>query len=179
MARSHGVSLLLVLGLMLMPALASAQKAPPPRQSPHESTTATVDGATLTITYGRPLMRGRAIMGELVPFGYVWRMGADEATQLVTDKPLVFGTYRLKAGKYSLFAKPEKGVWTLIINSETGMSGLEREASKDLTSLKAKPGSLAAPVEQLTLSVTDTPAGGTITMRWEKTEVVFPFTVAK
>lgn len=179
MTTPRRARVLLLIGLLLTAASASAQQAPPPRQSPHESTTATVDGATLTITYGRPLMRGRAIMGALVPFGYVWRLGADEATELVTDKALVFGTRRLKAGKYSLFAKPEKAVWTLIINSQTGMSGLEREAKKDVTSLTATPGSLAAPVEQLTLSIADTPAGGTITVRWEQTEVVFPFTVAK
>ncbi len=157
---------------------ASAQQAQA-RRSPHETTTGAVDGATLTISYGRPLMRGRKVMGEVVPFGYVWRLGADEATQLSTSKDLVFGAYRLTAGTYSLFAKPEQDAWTLIINSGTGMSGLEREPEKDLTSFTVKPGSLAAPVEQLTLAIVDTPAGGAITLRWEKTEVVFPFTVAK
>jgi hypothetical protein len=149
------------------------------RRSPHESTAGSVDGATLTITYGRPSMRGRTIMGELVPFGYVWRLGADEATELTTTSDLVLGTYRLKAGKYSLFARPEKDAWTLIVNAQTGMSGLEREPEKDVTSLTVKPGRLAAPVEQLTLAIVDTPAGGAITLRWETTEVVFPFTVAK
>lgn len=158
--------------------VASARQAQA-RRSPHETTTGTVDGATVAITYGRPSMRGRTIVGDLVPFGYVWRLGADEATELSTSADLVFGRYRLKAGTYSLFARPEKDAWTLIINAGTGMSGLEREPAKDLTSLTVKPGSLAAPVEQLTLAVVDTPAGGAITLRWEKTEVVFPFTVAK
>ncbi len=164
-------------GAALSP-VAPAQQAQA-RRSPHETTTGSVDGAALTISYGRPSMRGRAVMGELVPFGYVWRLGADEATELSTSADLLFGTYRLKAGKYSLFAKPDKDAWTLIINAETGMSGLEREPGKDLTSITVKPGSLAAPVEQLTLAIVDTPAGGSITLRWEKTEVVFPFTVAK
>lgn len=158
--------------------VAQAQQAPA-RRSPHETTTGTVDGATVKISYGRPFMRGRKVMGELVPFGYVWRLGADEATELSTSADLMFGTYRLKAGTYSLFAKPEKDAWTLIINAGTGMSGLEREPSRDLTSLTAKPASLTAPVEQLTLAIVDTPAGGAITLRWEKTEVTFPFTVAK
>jgi hypothetical protein len=158
--------------------VAPAQQ-PQARRSPHETTKGVVDGAALTITYGRPLMRGRKIVGELVPFGHVWRLGADEATELSTSAALVFGTHRLKAGKYSLFAKPEKDAWTLIINAGTGMSGLEREPEKDLTSITARPVSLAAPVEQLTLGIVDTPAGGAITLRWERTEVTFPFTVAK
>lgn len=171
----------LVVTLAPLPAHAQQAAAQPmPRKSPHETTTATVDGATLSIAYGRPSMRGRKIMGDLVPFGFVWRTGADEATTLETSKDLVFGSYRLKAGKYSLFTKPEKtGDWSLIINAQTGMSGLEQDPTKDLTSLKVKGGTLAKPVEQLTLAVVDTPAGGAITLQWEKTEVVFPFTVAK
>ena len=159
------------------PAPASAQA--PARRSPHETTTESVDGATLSISYGRPLMRGRKIVGDLVPFGYVWRTGADEATELTTNRDLLFGTYRLKAGKYSLFTKPEKVTWTLIINAQTGMAGLERDAAKDLTTVKVTPGTLAAPVEQLTLAIVDTPAGGAIRLTWEKTEVVIPFTVVK
>jgi len=158
--------------------VAPAQQAPA-RRSPHETTTGKVDGAAMKISYGRPSMRGRKIFGELVLFGDVWRLGADEATELSTSADLMFGAYRLKAGTYSLFAKPERDAWALIINAGTGMSGLEREPPRDLTSVTAKPASLAAPVEQLTIEIVDTPAGGAITLRWEKTEVTFPFTVAK
>jgi len=180
LAFSLRVALLgLTLAPLAAPAPLLAQQAAP-RRSPHETTTATVDGATLSISYGRPSMRGRKIMGDLVPFGFVWRTGADEATTLVTSKDLLVGTYRLKAGKYSLFTKPEKtGAWSLIINAQTGMSGLEQDPTKDLTSLTVQAGTLAAPVEQFTLALVDTPAGGAITLQWEKTEVVFPFTVAK
>jgi len=170
--------LLAALCLFLAPDVGMAQQTPP-RASPRETTTASVDGATLSIAYGRPRMRGRTIMGDLVPFGYVWRTGADEATELTTNRDLLFGSYRLKAGKYSLFTKPEKARWSLIINAQTGMSGLEREPAKDLTTMTVTPGALAAPVEQLTLAIMDTPSGGAIALRWERTEVVFPFTVAK
>jgi hypothetical protein len=176
----HAVSFLCVavVSALAFAGPAAAQQEPMSRRSPHETTTGTADGATIEISYGRPLMRGRVIMGELVPFGYVWRTGADEATQLTTDRDLLVGGHRLKAGTYSLFTKPEQARWSLIINAQTGMSGLERDAAKDVTTLAVTPSAVAAPVEQLTLAVVDTPAGGAITLRWEKTEVVFPFSVA-
>ena len=177
--RTHRVALALVVAGLAAAVLVPAAAQEPARRSPHDTTTGSVDGATLSISYGRPLMRGRKIVGDLVPFGYVWRTGADEATELTTNTDLLFGSYRLKAGKYSLFTKPEQASWSLIINAQTGISGLERDAAKDLTTSKVTPGTLAAPVEQLTLAIVDTPAGGAIRLTWEKTEVVFPFTVAK
>ena len=176
---THRAALAVVVAGLAAAVLVPAAAQEPARRSPHETTTGSVDGATLSISYGRPLMRGRKIVGDLVPFGYVWRTGADEATELTTNQDLLFGSYRIKAGKYSLFTKPEQTSWSLIINAQTGISGLERDAAKDLTTVKVTPGTLASPVEQLTLAIVDTPAGGSITLTWEKTEVVFPFTVAK
>lgn len=175
----HVAARALAVAWLFAAALIPATAQEPARRSPHETTTGSVDGATLSIAYGRPLMRGRTVVGDLVPFGYVWRTGADEATEFTTNRDLLFGSYRLKAGKYSFFTKPEKASWSLIINAQTGMSGLERDPAKDLTTVKVTPGTLAAPVEQFTIAIVDTPAGGAITLRWEKTEVVFPFTVAK
>src|SRR5215217_3737422 len=72
-------------------------------KSPHETTKATIDGATITVEYGRPSVRGRKIMGELVPYGQVWRTGADEATTLTTDKDLQIGGTSVPAGKYTVY----------------------------------------------------------------------------
>ena len=72
------------------------------RASPHETVSATIDGAKVSITYGRPYARGRKIMGGVVPYGAVWRTGADEATTLVTDKALMFGSTRIQPGTYTL-----------------------------------------------------------------------------
>lgn len=149
------------------------------RASPHETVTADVDGAAISVSYGRPYMKGRVVMGGLVPFGAIWRTGADEATTLVTDRDLRFGGYRLKAGSYTIFTLPGQAAWKMIINAETGQSGLEHDASKDLATLDATPAALAAPVEQFTIAIADTPAGGTLALRWERTEVIVPFTVVK
>lgn len=148
------------------------------RASPHETVTATVDGATISVTYGRPYMKGRVVMGGLVPFGALWRTGADEATTLVTDRDLLLGGARLRAGSYTIFTVPDRSAWKVIVNAETGQSGLEHDASKDLATLDATPAALAAPVEQFTIAITDTPAGGALALRWERTEVIVPFTVA-
>src|SRR5215212_9815252 len=76
------------------------------RVSPHETHTFTVDGANMTVTYGRPSTRGRKIFGALVPYNVVWMPGADEATVFETTKPLRLGDFTLPAGAYSLYTMP-------------------------------------------------------------------------
>src|ERR1043165_5282376 len=104
---------LLILSLsfaVALPAVAQDKK----RVSPHETVTGTVDGATVTIVYGRPYTKdpksgaARKIWGELVPFGKVWRAGADEATLLTTKQSYDIGGTTVPAGTYSLFLLPEE-----------------------------------------------------------------------
>ena len=147
------------------------------RPSPHETTAATIDGATISVSYGRPYMKGRTIMGGLVPFGQTWRTGADEATTLVTDTALMIGGAHLPAGSYTLFTLPGMTTWKLIINSETGQTGLEHDPARDIATVDATVGTVAEPVEQFTISLNDTPAGGSLVLSWELTEVTVPFTV--
>lgn len=168
------LALVVLAGLLLTSVPARAQG----RVSPHETVSAVIDGATISISYGRPYMKGRTIMGDLVPYGPLWRMGADEATTLVTDRDLMFGRVHLPAGSYSLFAVPGQSAWTLIVNSETGQSGLEHNAAKDLAKIDAKVGVAPTPVEQFTIAIVAAPAGGVLTLRWERTEITAPFTVA-
>ena len=148
------------------------------RKSPHETVKATIDGATITVEYGRPSMKGRKVMGELVPFGKVWRTGADEATTLTTDKELQIGGTIVPAGKYTLFALPGQTDWQLIVNKQTGQWGTEYDQKQDLGRVPLKKTATSAPVEQLTISVDKNPAGGgLLRIAWENTALTAPITV--
>jgi hypothetical protein len=147
------------------------------RASPHEKAEATVDGAKITIEYGRPYMKGRKIFGGLLPFGQVWRTGADEATTLTTDKTLVFGSTQVPAGKYTLYTIPGEQDWTLIINKQTGQWGTQYDQAQDLGRVKMTRTAAASPVEQLTIGITDTPAGGTVKIEWADASASADFTV--
>src|SRR4051812_38869529 len=84
------------------------------RASPHESVSASIDGSDLTITYGRPSMRGRKIFGALVPFDRVWCPGADEATTLDSTRELRIGTLMVPAGPHTIWVLPTAETWTLV-----------------------------------------------------------------
>ena len=155
---------------------ASAQAA---RISPHERIDASIDGAALAITYGRPSMRGRAVMGRLVRYGRVWCPGADEATELSTSKPIRIGDLALAAGAYTLWMLPTAGDWTLIVNSQTGIYHYFHPERTDIGRVPLEKRALDAPVEQLTFALEKNAAGpgGTIRMTWETTDVSARFTV--
>ncbi len=147
--------------------------------SPHERTEWTVDGATIAIEYGRPYVKGRTIFGNVVPFGKIWRTGADEATTLTTDRTLVFGDLTLAPGRYTLWTLVEaKAPWKLVVNKETGQWGTAYKAEQDLGRVDLKVEPLQSPVEQLTISIDDTPGpGGVLRIEWEKTRASVAFAV--
>src|SRR5438270_1220123 len=109
-----------------------------PRVSPHETTKATIQGNEITIVYGRPYTKDpktgekRKIWGSLVPFGKVWRLGADEATLLTTQQPIELGGKPIPAGTYSLFMLPRADGASLIVNKQTGQSGTKYDEKQDL-----------------------------------------------
>lgn len=152
---------------------ASAQQ----KASPRDSVKATIGGATVSINYGRPSMRGRTIMGELVPWGQVWRTGANEATTLVTTKSLMFGSAMIPAGTYTLYTVPAKDGWKLIINKQTGQWGTEYHQEQDLIRVDMKVEALTAPVEMFTIKIESKGTGGTLRLEWEKTAAVAAFQV--
>ena len=94
-----------------------------PRPSPTAIANARYKDTYVKITYGQPYKRGREIFGSLVPYGKVWRTGANEATELTLTKDIRINGTSLKAGTYSLFTIPEKEKWTIIINSDLGLWG--------------------------------------------------------
>jgi hypothetical protein len=146
--------------------------------STRDTTRATVAGAALWVDYGRPAKRGRAIFGELVPYGQVWRTGANAATQFRTDKNLTFGDVTVPAGFYSLFTIPGSGEWTLIVNGETGQTGTAHKPDRDLYRIPMKVSALPQPVERFTIGAAAEGNGGVLYMEWDKTRAAAPFTVA-
>jgi hypothetical protein len=128
------------------------------------------DGKTIAVAYSSPRMRGRKIFGDLVPFGEVWRTGADNATSFVTNTDLVVGGKNAPAGKYTLFTFPTQSKWTLIISKQTGEFGIPYPGEKfDFARMEMKLSKLPSPMENFTISFD--PAGTSCTMKldWETT----------
>ena len=169
----------------------AAKKKSRQRLSPHETITATIDGNEMKLVYGRPYTikpgttTARKIWGGLVPYGKVWRTGADEATLLTTKEPIEIGGFSLPAGTYSLFTLPsEDGSAKLIINKKTGQWGIPyREAAEkanELARVDLKKSSLDQPANQFTMSIEPAgEGGGTLNLMWEDTKYSVPFTVKK
>ena len=152
-----------------------------PVLSPRDSASSAVDGASLSITYGRPSMRGRKIFGSLVPFDRVWCPGADECTTLTTDRDLQFAGLKLKAGEYSLWMLPAETKWTLFFNDEPRAFHTRHNPGRDVGSIAMQEQILPAPIEQLTFRIEPSTSGpgGVIAMEWETTRVVASFTVVR
>jgi hypothetical protein len=146
--------------------------------SAHVRTEWTVDGANISIEYGRPSLKGRTPGKDVDPYeGKEWRTGSDEQTTLKTDKPLKFGTLSVPAGTYGLHTIPVNGQWQLIVSKRASGWGIPYPAGQDLGRVPMTMGKPAAAAEQLTISVDDTPAGGTLNVEWGGTKASAPFTV--
>jgi hypothetical protein len=175
-----------------------AQNTPPARvhstggRSPHETTSAVIGdrrtGNRVTITYGRPYSKSpkdgsmRKIWGGLVPWDKADRLGADEATLLLTQKPLVFGDTTIPAGAYTLYIVPsENGASKLAFSSNLGKWGVPVDETHDVARVDLVKKPLDQSVDQLTIAVENDPVsgGGVIKIQWEQTEFDAPFTVAK
>jgi hypothetical protein len=146
--------------------------------SPRDSVVlSNVGGASLWIDYGRPAKRGRTVFGGVVPYGEVWRTGANAATQFRTDKALDFSGTVVPPGFYTLWTIPSPTGWKLIVNGETGQWGTAHKAEKDLYTIDMKVTPLPSPVERFTISVDGAPQGGTLNMDWDTTRAAAAFTV--
>ena len=159
------------LGLVLSAVACYAQQDKSKRPSP--PATATLDlggGKSITVDYSSPRAKGRAIYGGLVPYGEVWRAGANEATTFVTTADITVSGTAVPAGSYTIFTIPDKDTWTLIISKKTGEWGTDYPGpSNDLARVKMKVSSLPAPVENFTISFNKSANGGTLNMDWATT----------
>lgn len=163
-------------------AAAAAQKTtevhPGKGGSPHVKSQWTIDGASIAIEYGRPSLKGRPD-SKMMPAGKPWRTGADEATTITTDKALKFGSLSLEPGTYTINTQPGEGEWQLIIGKlgKPGQWGIPYNASLEIGRTPMKVAKTQAPVEQLTISIDDTAAGGTLRVEWGGVSATAPFTV--
>ena len=146
--------------------------------SPHVKSAWTIDGANISIEYGRPSLKGRA-ESDVMPRGKPWRTGADEATVISTDKPLKFGTLSLEPGTYTINTQPGEGEWQLIIGKlgKPGQWGVPYNQTLEIGRTPMQVGTTKAAVEQLTISVDDTPSGGALRVEWGTVSATAPFTV--
>jgi hypothetical protein len=171
-----------VLVSVALGAVLSAQKTkevhPGKKGSPHVLTEWTIDGANISIEYGRPSLKGRTPGKDIDPYeGKEWRTGADEQTTLVTDRALKFGTLAVPAGTYGIHTIPVKGTWQLIVSKRPKGWGIPYPAGEDLGRVPMTMGKPPKMEEQLTISIEDTPKGGTLHIDWGDTRASAPFTV--
>jgi len=140
---------------------------------PSPAASATCDlggGKTIKTDYSSPRMKGRKIFGDLVPYGKVWRTGANEATTFVTSSDVVVGGKTVPAGSYTLFTVPGADKWTLIINKKTGEWGIPyKYESDELARIDMKVSKLPSPVEDFTIHYEKSGHGCTLQIEWETT----------
>ena len=143
--------------------------------SPHVRTEWAVAGANISIEYGRPYLKGRTIGKDLVPYGEVWRAGADEATTLTIDKTLIFGNLTVLPGTYTLWVMPAADQWLLIVNKQTGQWGTMYDANNDLGRAEMMLEELSEPVEQHTFSIDEKVDGGVLKIEFGTTRASIKF----
>ncbi|MGB7602162.1 MAG: DUF2911 domain-containing protein, partial [Candidatus Sulfotelmatobacter sp.] len=143
------------------------------KAKPSPAASATCDlggGKSIKTDYSSPRMRGRKIYGDLVPFGKVWRTGANEATTFVPSADVVVGGKTVPAGNYTIFTVPTADNWTLIINKKTGEWGIPyKYESDELARVQMKVSKLPSPVEDFTISYVKSGSGCTMQIDWETT----------
>lgn len=158
-------------------ATAAAQQLDLPRPSPKASIAQTIGITEVTIHYSRPAVKERAIWGGLVPYGEVWRTGANENTTIIFDTPVKIGGTELPAGTYGLQTIPAQDQWTVILSKDADLWGaFNYKPENDALRIQVKPRAAAEPVEQMRFTFEDvTDNAAEVVLAWEKIEV--PFTV--
>lgn len=149
------------------------------KHSPEAIVDYSKDGKNISVFYCRPSKKDREIFGGLIPYGKVWRTGANEATTFTTNKDLVIDGKKLPQGKYTLWTIPEKDQWTVIWNKKEYGWGVQmngeaaREPEADELQVTVPVEALENPVEQLTISITETPSTA-LELMWDKAKVSIP-----
>ena len=146
---------------------------------PRDSTEIVVSGKRISISYGRPAMRGRKIMGDYVPYNRVWRTGAGQATVLTTEADLELGGMEIPKGAYSLYTFPTETQWKLIVNKQTGHWGTIYNPQQDLARVALEKRAPQNSIERLTLLLERSGNGsGILKIEWENTSLSLPFRVS-
>jgi hypothetical protein len=168
------------LGLLLFATLAPAQQDKAARPSPPAKATCSVGDATINVDYSSPRAKGRKIYGGLVPFGKVWRTGANEATSLTNDTAFTVGGKDVPAGSYTLFTVPNADKWSLVISKKTGEWGTDYPGEKeDLARVDMAVSKTASPVENFTIGFDAKGTSCTMNIDWESTRASVDFAEKK
>ena len=174
-----------MIGVVGIAQTACAQAAPPPDAtakvpSPPRTADVSLSGATITIKYSAPSARGRTIFGGLVPYGEVWRTGANAATTLITSSNLRIGDLSVPAGTYTLYSVPTADGWQLVVNKQTGQWGTVYTKAQDLGRTPMKVGSTSAPIETFVIGFEKTMGEKTeLHLKWAGVDASVPVTVVK
>jgi hypothetical protein len=167
----------LLSGLAIIAFAAIQNPAQAQKPSPAADTSVTINGKKITIKYSAPSMRGRKIFGDLVPYGQVWRAGANEATSLTTEADLDINGLKVPAGSYTLYVLPEANQWQIVVNKQIGQWGTVYNQDQDLGRVKMTMSKSSAPVETYKMTLTsDGGNKGKLTLEWENTVASVPFT---
>ena len=171
MKKLAAVTALLFFVAMLASAQMSMDQDKSKRPSPPASAQCKFsDGKMVKVDYSSPRAKGRKIYGELVPYGKVWRTGANEATSFVTDTGLTVGGKDVPAGSYTIFTVPEQDKWMLVISKKTGEWGTDYPGEKeDLARVPMKVSKTPSMVENFTISFDQKGSSCTMNVDWENT----------
>jgi hypothetical protein len=164
---------LCILGVTLLLSGEATAQLETPRPSPKGKIEQKVGVMDVTISYSRPGIKGRTIFGGLVPYGQVWRTGANEPTTISFSDPVKLEGKSVPAGTYSLYTIPGEKEWTIIINKKT-TGGAQRDEKEDLLTFTVRPKRSSSPIETFTIGVTDiTTTTAVVELAWENTLVRF------
>lgn len=145
--------------------------------SPRHTSRTRVGEANIWLDYSRPAMRGRPVWGALVPWGQVWRMGANDAAHFATDRTIQIGDVTVEPGTYTLFLLPSHEQMTLIVNRATGMSGLAYDAAKDVGRVALRTERTPTPAELFTVQVEGAGTDARLSVHWDNTRATAPIRV--
>jgi hypothetical protein len=157
-----------------------AQAPPTALLSPPAKADVTLPSATISVDYGAPSVRGRKIFGALVPYGEVWRTGANPATTLKTSGNLMIGNLKVPAGTYTLYSLPTAEGWQLIVNKQTGQWGTVYDKTQDLGRTAMTVGSNASPIETMVIDFEKTSGDSTeLHVKWAGIDASVPVKASK
>ena len=173
-----------LLSALALPALLLGLTLPAVAHNPRGTAEVTISGKKVTISYGRPSLKGRDMLGEAQP-GMVWRLGSEDATTVTTEGQLWFtadhgGPPRMvEPGSYSLFAMRTEDGWRLLVNSETGQPGQEHDPAKDLLGIPLQVETAEDSAEMFTITLASAGDGmnASLRMQWGATVLVSPLMI--
>lgn len=155
--------------IMLIAFVSTAAFAQKPMPSPPDKAEGKIDGVSVVINYHQPSAKGRKIMGGLVPYGQVWRTGANETTSIEFSDDVKIEGKAVAKGKYALFTLPGENEWAIIINKTIKWGSSSYNEGDDVLRVQVKPTKTSSFVETFKVAV----EGNTVVMKWENTQVAF------